>query len=289
MQRSGSTTGPSTAPIPPVQQGELCPQCRTPREAQAPFCEGCRYNFLTNSPTTYIPPVPPGGGPGPEQRQAGYGFPGPTAPPSGPPQQSGDWVLPPPSAPMQQPMSHPMGQQMPPQQAPPGYPGMQQPPHQQPPHQQPGHHQPPHQQPPHQQHQQNAAWMVTVGPDPGYFTAMMHRSGPEAAQLTLPSYAPEQHVRLAGPQVTIGRRRQSTGESPDIDLGQPPEDPGVSHQHALLVQQPDGSWAVVDQDSTNGTTVNGAEDPIQPYVPVPLQEGDRIHIGAWTTLTLYRG
>ncbi len=118
---------------------------------------------------------------------------------------------------------------------------------------------------------------------------MMRRSGPEAAQLTLPAYAPEQRLPLNGPQVTIGRRRQSTGESPDIDLSHPPEDPGVSHQHALLVQQQDGGWAVVDQDSTNGTTVNGAEDPIQPFVPVPLQEGDRIHIGAWTTLTLYRG
>ncbi|RBM18061.1 FHA domain-containing protein [Streptomyces sp. PT12] len=233
--------GPSTAPIPPVQpytQGELCPQCRTPREAQAPFCEGCRYNFLTNSPTTYIPPVPPGGG-------------APAHAP--PPQPSGDWVLPPPSAPQGGPPPFPG------QGGPPGYP------------------------------QQGSGWMVTVGPDPEYFAAMMRRSGPEAAQLTLPTYAPEQRVQLSGPQVTIGRRRQSTGESPDIDLSQPSEDPGVSHKHAILVQQPDGGWAVVDQDSTNGTTVNGAEDPIQPYVPVTLHEGDRVHIGAWTTLTLYRG
>lgn len=130
--------------------------------------------------------------------------------------------------------------------------------------------------------------MVSIGADPQYFQAMMRRSGPEASQLSLPAYAPEQQVPLTKPQVTIGRRRQSTGESPDIDLARPPEDPGVSHQHAILVQQPDGSWAVVDQDSTNGTTVNGADDPIQPFVPVPLKEGDRIHIGAWTTLTLYR-
>ncbi|MGW2856223.1 FHA domain-containing protein, partial [Streptomyces sp. NPDC001215] len=32
-------------------------------------------------------------------------------------------------------------------------------------------------------------------------------------------------------------------------------------------------WAVVDQNSTNGTTVNGGEEPIQPFVPVPLQDG----------------
>lgn len=131
-------------------------------------------------------------------------------------------------------------------------------------------------------------WLVMVGPDRAYFEAMMRRSGPEAAQLQLPVYAPEQQVPLTGTQITIGRRRQSTGEAPDIDLSRPPEDPGVSHQHAVLVQQPDGSWAVVDQDSTNGTTVNGADDPIQPYVPVPLRDGDRIHVGAWTTLTLHR-
>ncbi|MCG3043123.1 FHA domain-containing protein, partial [Streptomyces sp. S1A] len=152
------------------------------------------------------------------------------------------------------------------------------------------HHQPPqhHQQGPPPQ-QQPANWAVTVGPDHEYFTAMMRRSGPEAAGLNMPAYTAEQRVQLSGPQVTIGRRRHSTGESPDIDLGRSPEDPGVSHQHAVLVRQPDGSWSVVDQDSTNGTTINGAEDPIQPFVPVPLQEGDRVHVGAWTTITLHRG
>jgi hypothetical protein len=132
-------------------------------------------------------------------------------------------------------------------------------------------------------------WTATIGPDRDYFMAMMQRSGPEAAGLNLPAYSPEQQRRLTGNQVTIGRRRHSTGETPDIDLSVPPEDPGVSHQHAVLVQQPDGSWAVVDQNSTNGTTVNGSEEPIQPFVPVPLQDGDRVHVGAWTTITIRRG
>ncbi|MCA1223124.1 FHA domain-containing protein, partial [Streptomyces sp. 8L] len=142
--------------------------------------------------------------------------------------------------------------------------------------------------PPPQQPGFSAAtrWAVVIGPDREYFMAMMHRSGPEAAGLNLPAYSPEQHMPLTGNQVTIGRRRHSTGESPDIDLSVPPEDPGVSHQHALLVQQPDGGWAVVDQNSTNGTTLNGGEDPIQPYVPVPLGDGDRVHVGAWTTIRI---
>ncbi|NEC69199.1 FHA domain-containing protein, partial [Streptomyces sp. SID9727] len=131
-------------------------------------------------------------------------------------------------------------------------------------------------------------WTAFIAPDREYFLAMMQRSGPEATGLNLPAYSPEQQLALTGGQVTIGRRRHSTGESPDIDLSVPPEDPGVSHQHAVLVQQPDGGWAVVDQNSTNGTTVNGAEEPIQPYVPVPLQDGDQVHVGAWTTITVRR-
>ncbi|MFH8885348.1 FHA domain-containing protein [Streptomyces californicus] len=136
--------------------------------------------------------------------------------------------------------------------------------------------------------QQAATWTAVIAPDREYFLAMMQRSGPEASGLNLPAYSPEQRLALSGEQVTIGRRRQSTGESPDVDLSVPPEDPGVSHQHAMLVRQPGGGWAVVDQNSTNGTTLNGAEDPIQPYVPVPLQDGDQVHVGAWTTITLHR-
>ncbi|WP_052310273.1 FHA domain-containing protein, partial [Streptomyces viridochromogenes] len=134
-----------------------------------------------------------------------------------------------------------------------------------------------------------ATWTATIGPDRDYFMAMMQRSGPEAAGLNLPAYSPEQQRTLTGNQLTIGRRRHSTGDTPDIDLSVPPEDPGVSHQHAVLVQQPDGNWAVVDQNSTNGTTVNGSDEPIQPFVPVPLHDGDRVHVGAWTTITIRRG
>jgi hypothetical protein len=133
----------------------------------------------------------------------------------------------------------------------------------------------------------SGSWLAVIAPDREYFAAMMVRSGPEAGSLNLPAYSPEQQLPLAGNQVTIGRRRHSTGEAPDIDLARTPEDPGVSHQHAVLVQQPDGSWSVVDQDSTNGTTINGAEDPIQPFVPVPLKSGDRVHVGAWTTITVH--
>ncbi|MGK5698349.1 FHA domain-containing protein, partial [Streptomyces sp. URMC 128] len=43
----------------PNAEPELCPQCRTPREGGAPFCEECRWNFLTNTATSYTPAAPP--------------------------------------------------------------------------------------------------------------------------------------------------------------------------------------------------------------------------------------
>ncbi|MFG2936210.1 FHA domain-containing protein [Streptomyces sp. NPDC048282] len=229
------------------------------------------------------PPVPPqtaGGAPGAFQQSAPTAPPGfpqeTTRPPAGGPPFGGaddDWVISPPSA------TGPAG---PGPGAPAGRPGGYGYP-------QPGATQAPPGPGFPQAPQGPATWTATIGPDREYFMAMMQRSGPEAAGLNLPAYSPEQQRTLSGNQVTIGRRRHSTGDTPDIDLAVPPEDPGVSHQHAVLVQQPDGSWAVVDQNSTNGTTVNGGEDPIQPFVPVPLQDGDRVHVGAWTTITVRRG
>ncbi|TWE19972.1 FHA domain-containing protein [Kitasatospora atroaurantiaca] len=134
-----------------------------------------------------------------------------------------------------------------------------------------------------------ATWMAVVSADRDYFTDMMARSGPEAAGLFFPPYCPERRIPLTGRgQLRIGRRSQHRGTVPEIDLSVPPEDPGASHQHAMLAEQADGSWVLVDQDSTNGTTVNGGADPVPPHTAIPLNDGDRIHIGAWTTITLHR-
>ncbi|MGY0024098.1 FHA domain-containing protein [Streptomyces sp. cg35] len=353
--------GPSVPPAPGGVGGapELCPQCRTPREGGAPFCEECRWNFLTNTATSYTPAAPnpplptsggssgPGGPAGPNpalrfqqppQGRDPYEYQGsrpsqvnrPAEPippnpfggePSGPspfpppgPNGTGGGVpqafqqQPPapaqPGPPAPPPFPDPQGPPPPPPGptgptgpsnpsfggggtgaddwviSPPSSASTTAPPFQQ---------QPPQHQYPPQQPQGPVSWSATIGPDREYFMAMMQRSGPEASGLNLPAYSPEQQRQLVGNQITIGRRRHSTGDTPDIDLSVPPEDPGVSHSHAILVQQPDGTWAVVDQNSTNGTTVNGGEEPIQPFVPVPLQDGDRVHVGAWTTITIRRG
>ncbi|MBV8611677.1 MAG: FHA domain-containing protein [Singulisphaera sp.] len=61
-------------------------------------------------------------------------------------------------------------------------------------------------------------------------------------------------------------------------------DHGVSRRHALLVRRPDGGLVVRDLGSTNGTQVNGVD--ILPGADVPVEDGDRIAIGAWTRIIL---
>lgn len=130
-------------------------------------------------------------------------------------------------------------------------------------------------------------WHVTVAADRAYFDRVVAAGGPDAAGLAFPRFCPERRFELGDREVSIGRRSRSRGIFPGIDLIGPPEDPGVSHHHALLVPA-DGGWSVVDLGSTNGTTVNGATDPLRPNRPHPLAAGDRVHVGAWTTITLHR-
>lgn len=328
---------PGVSPYPVAQDPdataavEVCPQCKTPREGQEPFCEGCRWNFVTGSSGDHrMPPPLPSHLPPPFQR--GEQPPVPPQGAGGPPQPP-SW--PAAGAPQAQPHQQSVPYPAPPAPGPPG-PALQPPPQQQQPlppvvtpapdpvpgqgsgqgqsgqgHGQgpapsappsgsdfviapPSGGQPhPQAQPPVQQPAGPAVpqptWFVVVTADREYFTAMMARSGPEAQGLFFPPYCPERRFELTGHQLRIGRmRHRPNEEAPDIDLSKPPEDPGVSHKHAVLVQQPDGTWAVVDQDSTNGTTVNGAEDPVSAYSPVQLKDGDRVHVGAWTTITLHR-
>lgn len=129
-------------------------------------------------------------------------------------------------------------------------------------------------------------WVAVVTADRDYFDAVIARNGPDAASIAFPTVYPPRRIRLTENQVLIGRHSASRGLHPQIDLTGPPEDPGVSHLHAVLQAAPDGSWSIVDPGSTNGTTVNDDDRPIDVGVPVPLRPGDRIHVGAWTTITL---
>jgi hypothetical protein len=128
------------------------------------------------------------------------------------------------------------------------------------------------------------AWMAVVTADRAYFDSVVAAGGPDAATLEFPVYCPERRFRLSGSEVRIGRRSASRGLEPEIDLTGPPTDPGVSHLHAVLIAEPDGSWAVLDPGSANGTLVNGRE--MAAGARIRLREGDRVCVGAWTVLTI---
>jgi hypothetical protein len=135
------------------------------------------------------------------------------------------------------------------------------------------------------------AWSAVVTADRDYFDRVVAAAGPEAAAISFPPYCPERRFLLgmsrAGEEKQIGRRSASRGIDPAIDLTGPPADPGVSRLHAVLIGQADGGWAVLDPGSENGTLLNDKEIPIG--VPVPLHDGDRVHLGAWTAITISRG
>jgi hypothetical protein len=123
--------------------------------------------------------------------------------------------------------------------------------------------------------------------DRTYYEKVIAEGGPDAATMAFPPYCPERSFALMGEQVRIGRRSRARNVAPEIDLTGPPEDPGVSHLHAVLLAQPDGSWMLVDPGSSNGTQVNGK--PVKVNVPVRVGAGDRIHLGAWTVITIREG
>jgi pSer/pThr/pTyr-binding forkhead associated (FHA) protein len=112
---------------------------------------------------------------------------------------------------------------------------------------------------------------------------------PDSGVIAFPPYCPERRVPIGGEQVRIGRHSSSRGVVPEIDLRVAPEDPGVSHIHAVLLARPGGSWVLVDPGSMNGTSLNGSTATIPLNVEVPVGDGDRIHVGVWTTITLRKG
>jgi serine/threonine protein kinase len=130
-------------------------------------------------------------------------------------------------------------------------------------------------------------WTVVVAADRAYYDSVQAADDTEGDAIVFPERFPERRFRLAGTEVRIGRRSVSRRIEPEIDLTGPPVDPGVSRLHAVLTAGPDGTWSVTDAGSDNGIRVNGRDVP--PDEAVPLRHGDRIHLGAWTVITLTRG
>ena len=130
-------------------------------------------------------------------------------------------------------------------------------------------------------------WTAVVAADRAYYDSVRAENDQDAKLMTFPADVSERRFPLSGTEVRIGRRSVSRRIEPEIDLTGPPTDPGVSRLHAMLIAGPDRSWSVIDPGSPNGILVNGKDVP--PGKAVPLRDGDRIHLGAWTVITITRG
>lgn len=133
---------------------------------------------------------------------------------------------------------------------------------------------------------QPGEWVAVVGADREFYDRVLANGGPD--MVDFPQFFPERRIILRGNATLIGRRNRGQGVEPDIDLGIHPSDRGVSTQHAVLRIRDSGP-TITDLGSTNGTSLNGSSDLLRNGEETPLSDGDRIHIGAWTTITIRRG
>jgi hypothetical protein len=123
-----------------------------------------------------------------------------------------------------------------------------------------------------------ARWVAVVATDRRLFDAM--RAADRG--FAFPTI-PERRVELTGDRVRIGRPGRRT-PGPELDLSGPPPDPGVSRAHAELLRAADGTWAVRDLGSANGTFLDVrrlAGDEL-----APLAAGDKIRLGIWSRITV---
>ena len=129
------------------------------------------------------------------------------------------------------------------------------------------------------------SWTVMVASDRTYYDRMCKARTPANSDVTFPVGDNERRFALSGVQMSIGRHSAAHDLEPEIDLAGPPADPGVSRLHAVLIAAPDGTWTVLDPGSANGTLLNGRKIAIGDMVP--LYDGDRINLGAWTVITVH--
>jgi hypothetical protein len=125
-----------------------------------------------------------------------------------------------------------------------------------------------------------ADWVVERWVDPDWYA--VQQSDDPCPSAGLPVVVP-----ITARSVLIGRPSKSRGIIPEIDCG---DDTGVSRRQAQLTT--DGQrWWVEDLQSSNGTFVGQAADPL-PLDPIPpgqrreLDGDDRVYVGAWTRLVV---
>jgi hypothetical protein len=126
-------------------------------------------------------------------------------------------------------------------------------------------------------------WTAVVTADREFYDRVVARGGPDSVDF--PQFFPERRITLQRDAALIGRHNRDQGVTPEIDLGLQPADRGVSTQHAVLRIRDSGP-TITDLGSTNGTSLNDSEDLLANGVETALSDGDRIHVGAWTTIRI---
>ncbi len=82
-------------------------------------------------------------------------------------------------------------------------------------------------------------------------------------------------VKLDHKLVRIGRRDPRQAHFPELDLAE--HDRGIASRLHAIIERRGDQYTLTDQQSTNGTQINGKLIP--PKVPQPLKSGDLIKIG----------
>jgi hypothetical protein len=122
---------------------------------------------------------------------------------------------------------------------------------------------------------------LTLGADRSHWERMVGAGEP-----AFPTVAPTQTLELSGDHATLGRVRTGAPVDVDLALSGPTADPAVSHRQCEFER--DGTtWLVRDSQSSNGTWINDADEPLSAGETHRLADGDRILIGAWTCLMVH--
>ena len=117
-------------------------------------------------------------------------------------------------------------------------------------------------------------WSIIATIDP----TLREDGSPEPPEQAASAFAIEKAENL------IGRHSRARGIEPEIALD---FDDAVSHRHAIVSRLDDGSLAVRDIGSANGTRLNGQDLP--PLTDTRLKDGDALTLGHWTRLVVKAG
>ena len=125
-----------------------------------------------------------------------------------------------------------------------------------------------------------AGWEVVISADRDHYDRL------DQPDVEFPATYVGRVVELTEAEIQIGRRSESRHVEPQIDLSGAPEVPRSPICTRCSSATNAMGYSLCDLGSTNGTTINDDPTPIPRDTPVALDDGDRVHLGAWTTLTI---